>query len=433
MLKKWVSLILIVIMSVTILGTGCSDDKASKNDKVETTENASNTSENDEKILNVCYFSPLYDYYSLIFQNYGRIHSDIKLKEKVLTVDGFDSFQETFQAELAAGKGADIISLPIWGLPNNYKLMQDEVLCDLNPLISNDIELKLQNYNEIVMNSGVYNGKRYFIPVDYCFSYFYTYDAVLGDYKIDSTKWTWDDIVKVAREYSENEKSICKYFFDSKFNFFDLKYSDKASYVDYNNKTSSFNSERFIKLLQTYKELLPYVCPFEEENQVLSNEDRLKLSLLHSENYTGIVKNTTGYVKVFDQDPVYVPYPTYDGDNSVNAFATNIVAITSKCELKEEAFDFIKIMLSKTLQDDEVLNAPVMNSVFEEHGNIFKSRTKSKNSIVDIFEKVNSCTLGDGSVDEIIKAELPDFVSGVKTAEQTAQAIDEKVKALLNE
>jgi multiple sugar transport system substrate-binding protein len=429
MFKKWVSLILIVIMSVAILGTGCSDDKASQDGKGETTENSA--SDNNEKTLSICYFSPLYDYNSLILQYFTSLHSDIKIKEKVLTLDGFDSFQETFQAELAAGQGADIISLPTWGLPNNYKLMQEGLLYDLNPLIADDIELKLQNYNENAMNSGVYNGKRYFIPVDYCFSYFYTYDEVLGDYKIDATKWNWNDIVKVAREYSESGK--CKYFFDSKFNFFDFKYSDKASYVDYNTKTTSFNSERFIKLLQTYKELLPYVCPFEEENQVLSNEDRLKLSLLHTENYTGIIKNVTSNAKVFDQDPVFVPYPTYEGDSSVNSFATNIVAITSKCELKEEAFDYIKIMLSKAMQDNEVLNAPVMNSVFEEHSSIFKSRTKSKNSIVDIFEKVNSCTLGDGSVDEIIKAELPDFESGKKTAEETAQAIDEKVKAFLNE
>ncbi len=433
MFKKWISLTLIVIMSITILGTGCSDDKASKDGKVDTAENTSNASDNSEKTLSICYFSPLDTYYTTILQNFYRIHGDIKIKEKVLTVDGFDSFQEIFQAELAAGQGADIISLPTWGLPNNYKLMQNELLCDLNPLISKDNEFKIENYNENIMSSGVYNGKRYFIPVDYCFSYFYTYKEVLGDYKLDTAKWTWDDLVRVAREYSENGNGTSKYFFDSKFNFFDFAYSDKNSYIDYKNKTSSFNSERFIKLLHTYKELLPYVCPFEVENQVLSNEDRLKLSLLHTENYTGVVKNNPGSVKVFNQDAIYIPYPTYDGNKSINAFTTNIVAITSKCKYKEEAFDYIKIMLSKTMQDDEVLNAPVMNSVFEEHSKLFKSKTEAKNSITDIFEKISSCTLGDGSVDEIIKAELPDFESGKKTAEQTAQAIDEKVKAFLTE
>ena len=433
MFKKWVSLILIVIMSVTILGTGCSDDKASKDVKGDTAESTSSASDNDEKTLSICYFAPLETYYFAILQNFNRIHSDIKVKEKVLTVDGFDSFQETFQAELAAGQGADIIALPTWGLPNNYKLMQNELLCDLNPLISKDIEFKIENYNENIMNSGVYNGKSYFIPVDYSFSYFYTYKEVLGDYKLDTTKWTWDDLLKVAKEYSANGNGKSKYFLDSKFNFFDLAYSDKNSYVDYNNKTSSFNSERFIKLLQTYKELLPYACPFEEENQVLTNEERLKLSLLHTENYSGIIKNTTGSVKIFNQDAEYIPYPTYDGNNSINAFTTNIVAITSKCKYKEEAFDYIKIMLSKTMQDDEVLNAPVMNSVLEDHNKIFKSRNEAKTSILSIFEKIGSSTLGDGSIDEIIKAELPDFVSGNKTAEQTAQAIDERVKAFLNE
>ncbi len=432
MLKKWVSLILIVVMSVTILGTGCSDDKASIDEKVDTAENTLNASDNSEKTLGICYFAPLETYYSAILQNFYRIHGDIKIKEKVLTVDGFDSFQEVFQAELAAGQGADIIALPTWGLPNNYKLIQHELLYDLNSLISEDVEFKLQNYNENVMNSGVYNGKRYFIPVDYSFSYFYTNKEILGDYKLDTTNWTWNDMVKIAREYCEGGKGTSKYFFDSNFNFFDLKYSDKNSYVDYSNKTSSFNSERFIKLLQTYKELLPYVCPYEVEKEVLKNEDRLKLSALHTENYSGIVKSTTGNA-VFNQDAIYIPYPTYEGSNSINAFTTNIVAITSKCEYKEEAFDYIKIMMSKTMQSDEVLNAPVMNSVFEEHSKLYTSKNEAKNSITNILEKIGSCNLGDGSIDEIIKAELPDFVSGKKTAEQTAQAIDEKVKVFLKE
>jgi ABC-type glycerol-3-phosphate transport system substrate-binding protein len=420
-------------MSVTILGTGCSDDKASKDGKVEPAENTSNASDNSEKALSICYFSPLETYYSAILQNFIRIHGDIKIKEKVLTVDGFDSFQEVFQAELAAGQGADIIALPTWGLPNNYKLMQDELLCDLNPLISKDNELKIENYNDKILNAGIYNGKRYFIPVDYSFSYFYTYKAVLGDYKLDTTNWTWDDLVKVAREYCQGGKGASKYFFDSKFNFFDFKYSDKNSYIDYNSKTSNFNSEEFIKLLQTYKELLPYVCPFEVEKEVLGSEDRLKLSVLHTENYTGVIKDTTGRAKVFNEEAIYIPYPAVDGNKSINAFTTNIVAITSKCEYKKEAFDFIKIMLSKTMQDDETLNAPVMNSVFAEQSKLFIPTTESSHSITNLFEKISSSTLGDGSIDIIIKAELPDFVAGKKTAEQTAKAIDEKVKVFLKE
>lgn len=432
MLKKWVSLILIATLSIAILGTGCSDNTASEGDKAETTATQKNAAASDssEKTLSICYFSPLDTYYTTILQNFRNIHSDISIKEKALTTDNFDSFQETFQAETAAGQGADIITLPTWGLPNSYKLMQDGLLCDLNPLISKDIELKIENYNENILNAGIYNGKRYFIPVDYCFSYFYTFNAILGKYKLNTTNWTWDNLIKIAKDYCEGGKGTKKYFFDSSFNFWDFKYSDKSSYVDYNKKTSNFNSEGFIKLLKTYKELLPYVCPKEVEEKETISEKRLKLSLLHTENFTGVVKDTAGSVRPFKQDPIYVPYPTFDGKKSINSFATNIVAITSKCKYKEEAFDYIKIMLSKTMQEDETLNAPVMKSVFTEQSKFFKPTTKSSTSITNLFDKINSCTLGDGNVDEIIKAELPDFVSGKNTAEQTAKAIDDKVKEL---
>lgn len=421
---------MIVTMSVTILGTGCSNN-TSEEGKTTTTESSANSSES--KTLAIIDFSPISSLNKIILDNYKIIHSDVDVIEQSITINEYDSFQEKILTELASGNGPDIISLPNWYISTNYKLMQNDLLYDLNPLISKDIEFKLENYNDKILNAGVYNGKRYFIPVDYCFSYFYTYKAVLGDYKIDTTNWTWDDLLKIAKEYCNGGKGTSKYFFNSKFNFWEYKYSDKSSYVDYNQKTSNFNSERFIKLLETYKELQPYICPYEEEQEAANYEDRLKLSALHTENYMGVVKNNTNTTKVFNEDPIYIPYPSFDGDNSVNAFATNVVAITSKCKYKEEAFDYIKIMMSKAIQDNENLNAPVMNSVFTEHSKLFKPTSESSTSITNIFEKINGCTLGDGRVDEIIKAELPDFLNGKKTAEQTAKAIDEKVKSYLNQ
>lgn len=433
MLKKWVSLILIVTMSVTILGTGCSNNKSSEEQgKSNSSQSQSTANTSGDKTLTICDFSSLDTLNQTVLSNFKKIHSDIKVEEQALSMDNYESFQQKLETDLASGQGPDIISLPTWYISTNYKLMQKDLLCDLNPLVSEDNELKIENYNDKVMNAGVYNGKRYFIPVDYCFSYFYTYNTILGKYKIDTTKWTWDDLIKIAKNYCNDENRTSKYFFDSKFNFWDYEYSIKDSFVDYNKKTSNFNSEKFIKLLNTYKELLPYVCPSEEENKVAEYEKILKLSVLHTENYTGVVKNNTGDNKVFNDEPIYIPYPTFDGDKSVTAFATNVVAITSKCKYKKEAFDYIKVILSKAMQDGEMLNAPVMNSVFEEQSKTFKPTSESPTSITNIFEKIKGCTLGDGSVDDIIRTELPNFIDGKSTAEQTAKAIDEKVQTYLN-
>ncbi|PYG84360.1 ABC-type glycerol-3-phosphate transport system substrate-binding protein [Ruminiclostridium sufflavum DSM 19573] len=429
MLRRWISFALIVLMSAAILGTGCSDSKGSE--AASAAGSTADSSDSSEKVLGVCYFSQMDTLNATVLSNFKRIHSDVNVKEKVLDPEDFDSFQLQFQAELAAGQGADVIFLPAWCLPNDYKLMRDGVLCDLSTLISEDEELKIENYNKTILDTGIYDGKRYIIPIDYCFSYFYTYKTVMGDLKLETSNWTWDDLLKAAKEYFNSSNG--KYFLEPDFNFWDMKYSDKNSYVNYDKKTSNFNSEGFIKLLQTYKELLPYVCPNEAEQEETDSEERIKLSVLRTENYTGVVKNAQGVVKPFNEEPIFIPYPTLDGVSNVNAFATNIAAITSKCKYKEEAFDYIKILLSTTIQNDETFNAPVMKSVFEEQSKTFKPVSESKTSITNIFGKINSCTLGDGSVDEIIKAELPAFVSGNKTAEQTAKAIDEKVNAYLKE
>jgi len=71
-----------------------------------------------------------------------------------------------------AGEGPDVYCFkPIHQKGFNYNRNYEkvgrikEVFCDLEPYISKDESINLSEYNETVLNSGVINGKRYFIPI----------------------------------------------------------------------------------------------------------------------------------------------------------------------------------------------------------------------------------------------------------------------------
>lgn len=126
-------------------------------------------------------------------------------------------------------------------------------------------------------------------------------------------------------------------------------------------------------------------------------------------------------------------YPTINGEKHINVFASELVAITTKCKYKEEASDFIKIILSEENQANETIAVPVMDSVFNKQIEYIKNNEKVGSQISDLFQNIAGCTLSDGNVSSILNKELPDFISGKKSAEQTAKAIDEKVTLYLNE
>lgn len=421
MYKKYVYLILAITLA--IMNSGCENRGTAK--QIESA---------PDNVLQVYYLEQDKSINDRVLTEFKETHNEIKVIEKVINNQEIEAFTLKFKAQLAAGTGTDIISLPSSFLPSISKLSDSGVLCDLNSLISEDNSFKIQDYNEKVLDSCAYNGKRYMMPIDYTFYYFYTYKAVLDDFKLNTADWNWDVLVNAEKEYFREGKGESKYFISPFFDFSSILFSEQNAYVDYKHKISKFNTPEFIKLLQTYKSIAPYVCPIGEFSRQTDYEKMEMLSVLQSAFCTGVGDSFgfNDYNKAFGEDAIILPFPTLDGKNGTNARVDRIVGITSKCRYKKEAFDYIKAILSKENQMNDSLNVPVNNAAFNEQLELVKI-IRSDSQIEELFKTVNSCSLIDASILEIINKELPYFLSGKKTAEQTAKAIDEKVSLYLNE
>lgn len=421
MYKKYAYLILAIILA--ILSAGCENRGTAK--QIERA---------PDNVLQVHYLEQDKAINDRALSEFKKVHNEINVIEKIIENQEVEAYTLKLKAQLAAGTGADIISLPVGFLPPICKISDNGILCDLNPLISEDKSFKIEDYNEMVMDSCIYNGKRYMMPIDYTFYYFYTYRAVLGDFKLNTTNWTWDVLINAQKEYFREGKGASKYFISPFFHFSNILFSNKNTYVNYERKILKFSTHEFIKLLQTYKSIVPYVCPIEEFTSQKSFEEMERLSLLQSIYCNGVADSFgfNDYNKAFGEDAIILPYPTLDGQKSTNAQVNRIVSITTKCRYKKEAFDYIKTILSKENQMKDTLNIPVNNAAFNEQLELIKI-IRSDSQIEELFKTVNSCSLIDSSVLDIINKELLDFLNGKKTAEQTAKAIDEKVSLYLNE
>ncbi|WP_027628632.1 ABC transporter substrate-binding protein [Ruminiclostridium cellobioparum] len=370
-------------------------------------------------------------------------------------------YSEKLTADLMAGGGPDLFCDNTDIFPSIYKTIQNKTFYDLNKLIKKDKEFRLDDYYEEVLNCGVIDGKRYILPTNFDVHIFYGFDNILksNNINIDNKNFSWEMLSKISLQFINNNKG--KYFFVP-MDFQTIFESYGKSFVDYKSKKANFNSDEFINLLKNYRDIIPTICPPEYAMKYrglywgMVKDNALILLQTYSTNPEFFWTEYNFGKNVLNSDIKIYPYPSSQHNGNYSAYVKKFTAISNKCKHPEEAFEFIKYVLSKEIQKDTVISsAPVNKEAYREIIAYYSSEEKRGKDIKnpaddktykskaipedlarileDIPEKVNTCNFIDQSVLTIINDEMINFLNGSKSAEQTAKAINEKVLLFLNE
>lgn len=123
-------------------------------------------------------------------------YNENKANEKRIEIIEFENNAELsskLNTEIMADDGPDLIYFDsgFGSISNIEKMMSLDMFADYNELLSNDnsdSKINLDNYDKTVMNSGVYNGKRYFMPISYMPDVLITTKEVCDKYSVDFKK-----------------------------------------------------------------------------------------------------------------------------------------------------------------------------------------------------------------------------------------------------
>jgi ABC-type glycerol-3-phosphate transport system substrate-binding protein len=194
-----------------------------------------------------------------------------------VTCDNLDDseFQNRIRAEIAAGKGPDMILARSSAFPDIYKTMTTRAFEDLNPYILNDAEFDLSDYIESVMDGGVMFGRRYLLPVQYQFPMILTTEEILDEIGVTAESLgTYQGFLDACTAY--REKKPDGQLFPYLKNVTDLQrlfdYSGMRM-IDYERNAVSFNEERFrqmIDLCRLFEGTIPEEGLSEMSSDVLS-------------------------------------------------------------------------------------------------------------------------------------------------------------------
>jgi multiple sugar transport system substrate-binding protein len=429
------------------------------------------TAVKDEKPVLKIYLKAADPIISYAITKYNLDHIGVsKIEDTVIPND--EEFQKKMSIELMAGEGPDIIRVDTNLFKSIHKVATTGIFCDLNDVISKSKDFNIADYNEKVLNSAVFDGKRYLIPLGYDVPVFFTTKERLkmSGIELNESNWTWNSLADTVKTFIEKNKNQKKYFF-FELSFLELMQSSGLSFVDYSKKTSKFSSKEFIELLNIYKDIYPSIEP---ENQkanpsaggsftdvyndlhipeidsydpgVLNNKDTIMFSGLGMGEPEWLRATNAGVWNTLNEEMTVYPYPTFDGTNSSYIKTPDLIGVNSKCKYKNEALDFIKLLLSRDLEFGNFgVNHSTLTQInikaykemqkreLDEH---FSSHPLPK-SLAEKMDKIiggiGDIVLQDESINKIIGDEVPKFLNGKETGDQAAKAIDEKVNLYLNE
>ncbi len=296
------------------------------------------------------------------YNKYCTVNYNDTYKIEIIKFDSEEEMKLKMSTEIMAGEGPDIFSLS-QKLPFE-KLTDSKTIADVNELISEfSYDIGIDNCDSKIMDAGVIDGKRYFIPLFYSPDVFITTEETLNKYNLTSSEFSFKAL---SEKLSKNKKEYSLFgSADDNIAFF---YSFLDQYIDFNSGNTEFNSDKFSEDLDSIYSLIKNDTTDENVNYFLYENINNGASILYKEMpaFSGIVR-TYSCLKYLGSTPVFVNNYNMD-DDSISASIDVGIAVNDNCKNKEKLLPFIKYCLSCDVQknmSEECMYLPVNSDAME--------------------------------------------------------------------
>lgn len=328
------SIILAILCAMLLSFTSCDEYKIKSNEKLK------------------YYTSNAEDDFSSLIKQYNKIcleKYDESYQIEIIEFENNDDMCTKMSTEIMAGEGPDIISLN-QNLPFE-KLIENEAFLDINSLINNDEtkdKIELDEYNSFIMNVGVYDGKRYIVPLSYGMDVLVSTQERLKQFNVSGNNGETLTYSNVSVKFSPFFNSTTNYSFVSNDSDTGLWFDHPMqlfsrfinSYIDFDNKSTFFTDDEFKDNLDIMREMV--ISTREDNSNALFDDLYINRSL-------PLITGKYAYYKSIGETPV-VFRGLVKSDDIYSAFLEIGFAINNNTKLQEQAYAFIKYALSDDCQ-----------------------------------------------------------------------------------
>ena len=425
------------------------------------------------------------------FDNVGIINEAIELFNRdndtyrIMTIDYttynkapyYDQGLTKFNQDILKGKQPDIVMIHFSMFNAIDSYIEKNIFTDLTDVVNNS-KHKLLKCVETSYCSG---DKIYHIPIFMELNTIVTNSSVIDE----NEPFTLEKLYSLAENMKDNEALFSKYV--------DILNTAVYDFINYANKTCTFESDEFIKLLEFQKNIGNYI---NKEKGAINNfssryfltSNNLYNSLANDELYFLQLpfNKLAGYLVskmcYGDDEFTICGYPTSTGNASILRTEYTF-GITEQSKVKKGAWEFIEFLLSETIQSSETLTSygfPVtvagietlidtyaeyyfdidetdsinsndlsgevsiidrgvktilpdnhMNKEFIEY--VATVSDKDRQKLLDFFNSTDVKSYTDDTVTDIVEEEFDAYEAGAITAAEAAKRIQNRIFIYLNE
>ena len=301
---------------------------------------------------------------------YRKIYPNVELKIEHAGGDN-TAYNTRLSTELMAGKGPDLF-FPgnLYETTDIMKLAETGIFADLNEFIESDDSFDIDAYIKPVMDGGILNGKRYLIPITYMINNLLIFSkpalpSKLDEIGFDKTKMNdpTSFVSEIVRTLPKAQETAgFKFMYNTNLLFSVLKTSG-IKLFDTETKEILPEEEHFERLIKAYKPYYQYDSAWIGE-EAERNTDYLAVSLdmsggkvmFTNAQFTPVFIWKASSLKRLGGYELHA-MPNIHGNNPVRS--AQLVAVGGNSPNKQNAWNFIKLMLSPENQSRDFSIGPV--------------------------------------------------------------------------
>jgi len=405
-----------------------------------------------------------------VVQNFNAIHSEYNvILKSYYDVDpvNYRIDPTRLNLDILSGNAPDII-IPARSMPL-MSYINKGMFVDMYEFIDNDPDLSRDSFYNIIYSTYERDGKLYQFAAD---TNIYAWVTKEKNVNAKDT-WTYNEFLELYNSIPDGVT------FSDYLNQLELSYilfdTGLSDFVDYKKGTCDFKNEVFYDILNAIK-LMPYESYIWTD---LTEDERNNYYLYEHGLYRNdeIMVDQQSIISVWEfmimthkfgfEDITFMGFPSPYGDRNAAFLSSTEFMITEQSQVKDEAWEFIKYFISDDIQMarmDKTLSTKkdVLKQQFE-HANTFhlyldqigtpyiegyeltedqiNSMGLTEFEFTDehfaIMENLMNSTNRQYSYDEqlcnIVYEEITAFIGSTKTAEETANIIQNRASVYLSE
>ncbi|OAB25573.1 ABC transporter substrate-binding protein [Paenibacillus macquariensis subsp. defensor] len=370
-----------------------------------------------------------------------------------------EKYVKTIGTAMLAGKGPDILIMD--QLPTDH-YVNKKLLANLGEMIDKDTTFKKEQYFSSILDGVKINGGLYGMP-----SSFFLYGLIGNEamieksgVKIDDSSWDWSEFASIAKEISNKSENnpaglslaTGVIIGSAELLLSNLVKDQYAMFVDDESGKANFDSTAFIDLIKEVKHLMDEKVINPAARDIIFQQVQINSPSDYVRETNPDLSNTSGS----DYKRKLYLKPNAKGQEAGGFFrAYQTMGINESSNVKEEAWEFVKFVISDEMKENSsAYGFPINKALYEwdvekvlKKGKVDSGQPFGplKDAIYEITQKdidelerflttaKYSVQFKDSKVIEILMEESKAYFSGQKTPEAVAKLIQNRVTTVINE